>query len=121
MASLAEWWNNTNYHSSTHTTPFEIVYGQPPPIHFPYLPNSAANLNVDRTLLAREEAIKLLKFHLLHAQNRMIQEADKHRTDRIFAIGDYVYLKLHPYKQTFMEAHGNHKLLPKFYGPFMVE
>ncbi|XP_058774449.1 uncharacterized protein LOC131648737 [Vicia villosa] len=51
----------------------------------------------------------------------MIQQADKHRTDRIFAIGDYVYLKLQPYKQTSMKAHGNHKLLPMFYGPFMVE
>ncbi|GAU25735.1 hypothetical protein TSUD_216660 [Trifolium subterraneum] len=118
--SLAEWWYNTNYHSSTHTTPFEVVYGQPPPIHLPYLPGSSDSLSVDRSLLAREEAIKLLKFHMLRAQNRMSQQANKHRSDRIFAIGDYVYLKLQPYRQLSLKSHGFHKLLPKFYGPFRV-
>jgi hypothetical protein len=92
--SLAEWWYNTTYHSSIHTTPFEVVYGQPPPIHLPYLPGSATTLTVDRSLMAREEAIKLIQFHLLRAQNRMLQQANKHRSDRVFAIGDYVYLKL---------------------------
>jgi len=29
-ASLAKWWYNTNYHSALHTTPYEVVYGQPP-------------------------------------------------------------------------------------------
>ncbi|PNY00055.1 Ty3/gypsy retrotransposon protein [Trifolium pratense] len=118
--SLAEWWYNSNYHSSIHTTPFEVVYGQPPPIHLPYLPGSSATASVDRSLIAREEAIKLLKFHLLRAQNRMTQQANKHRSDRVFAIGDYVYLKLQPYRQLSMKSHGFHKLLPKFYGPFPV-
>jgi hypothetical protein len=118
--SLAEWWYNTNYHSSIHTTPYEVVYGQPPPIHLPYLPGSSSNDHVDRSLLAREEAIKLLKFHLARAQNRMVQQADKHRSDRVFSIGDYVYLKLQPYRQLSMKSHGFHKLLPKFYGPFPV-
>ncbi|GAU37779.1 hypothetical protein TSUD_158600 [Trifolium subterraneum] len=84
--SLAEWWDNTNYHSSIHTTPFEIVYGQPPPIHLPYLPGSASTVIVDKSLMARDETIKLLKFHLLRAQNRMSQLADKHRSDRVFYV-----------------------------------
>jgi hypothetical protein len=119
--SLAEWWYNTNYHSSIHTTPFEVVYGQPPPIHLPYLPGSATTLTVDRSLMAREEAIKLIQFHLLRAQNRMLQQANKHRSDRVFAIRDYVYLKLQPYRQLSMKSHGVHKLLPKYYGPYLVE
>lgn len=32
----AEFWHNTTYHSSTNTTPFEIVYGCPPPTIFRY-------------------------------------------------------------------------------------
>ncbi|GKB61312.1 reverse transcriptase [Tanacetum coccineum] len=35
--SLAEFWYNTNFHTSINTTPFEVVYGQKPPIHFHYL------------------------------------------------------------------------------------
>ncbi|CAJ2638126.1 unnamed protein product [Trifolium pratense] len=118
--SLAEWWYNTNYHSSIRTTPFEVVYGQPPPIHLPYLPGAATSVSVDRSLIAREEVIKLLQFHLLRAQNRMSQQADKHRSDRVFSIGDFVYLKLQPYRQLSLKSHGVHKLLPKFYGPFKV-
>lgn len=29
--TLAEWWYNTNFHSSIQTTPYEVVYGQAPP------------------------------------------------------------------------------------------
>lgn len=39
--ALAEWWYNTNFHSSIHTTPYEVVYGQAPPIHLPYFPGEA--------------------------------------------------------------------------------
>jgi hypothetical protein len=28
---LDEWWCNTSYHTTTHMTPFEMVYGQNPP------------------------------------------------------------------------------------------
>lgn len=69
--SLAEWWYNTNFHTAIQTTPYEVVYGQAPPIHLPYLPGESTNAAVDRSLIAREVALKLLHFHLLHAQNRM--------------------------------------------------
>ncbi|GJW23356.1 retrotransposable element Tf2 [Tanacetum coccineum] len=34
--SLAEYWYNINFHSSTNITPFEAAYGQPPPTYVPY-------------------------------------------------------------------------------------
>lgn len=118
--SLVEWWYNTNFHSSIHTTPYDVVYGQPPSIHLPYLPGESANLTVDRTLNAREAAIKLLQFHLMRAQNRMSQQANKHRSDRTFVVGDFVFLKLQPYRQHSLRHNSFHELLPKFYGPFKV-
>ncbi|GJT82003.1 reverse transcriptase [Tanacetum coccineum] len=47
---LAEWWYNTNYHSTLNTTPYEILYGQMPPIHIPYVPGESRVDTVDRTL-----------------------------------------------------------------------
>lgn len=119
---LAEWWYNTTYHSAIHSTPYEIVYGQPAPIHMPYLPGESSSPVVDRTLQKREEVIDMMKFHLLRAQNRMKQYADSRRSDRVFKIGDHVYLKLQPYRQHSLKGrHVPHKLSPRFYGPFRVQ
>lgn len=57
---LAEFWYNTNFHSSIQTTPYEVVYGQAPPIHLPYHPGESANMVVDRSLTAIEEANRLV-------------------------------------------------------------
>jgi hypothetical protein len=54
------------------------------------------------------------------AQNRMKQQADKGRTEREFNEGDWVYLKLHPYRQQSLVKRPSHKLSPRFYGPFKI-
>lgn len=121
LLPLAEWWYNTTYHTAIKCTPYEIVYSQPPPIHLPYLPGESSSAVVDRSMQKREEIINMLKFHLLRAQNRMKQSADSHRSHREFKVGDYVYLKLQPYRQHSLKArHIPHKLSQRFYGPFRV-
>lgn len=35
-------------------------------------------------------------------------------------MGDFVYLKLQPYRQSTLKPHTKHKLLPKYYGPYQV-
>ena len=64
---LAEWWYNTNFHSAIHTTPYEVVYGQPPPLHLSYLPEESIVLAVDRSLTARQATLQMLKFYLTRA------------------------------------------------------
>ncbi|KAL0847884.1 hypothetical protein Bca101_021131 [Brassica carinata] len=87
----------------------------------PYLPGESSSPNIDRTLQKCEAVIDLMKFHLLRAQNRMKQYADARRSDREFKIGDYVYLKLQPYRQHSLKGRNiPHKLSPRFYGPFPV-
>lgn len=118
---LAEWWYNTTFHSAIKSTPYEIVYGQPPPTHLPYLPGESSSVALDRSLQKREELIALMKFHLMRAQNRMKQYADTRRSDRDFKLGDFVYLKLQPYRQHSLKGKKvPHKLSPRFYGPFRV-
>lgn len=50
----------------------------------------------------------------------MVQQADKHRSEREFEIGDFVFLKLHPYRQNSLRHQTYHKLLSKYYDPFKV-
>lgn len=117
---LAEFWYNTNFHSSIQMTPFEAVYGQVPPQHLPYLPGESKVAVVARSLEEREKMMLILKFHLMRAQHRMQQVANEHRTDRTFNIGDYVFVKLQPYRQNSVFVRSNQKLAPKYYGPYEV-
>uniref|UniRef100_A0A0V0HW04 Putative ovule protein n=1 Tax=Solanum chacoense TaxID=4108 RepID=A0A0V0HW04_SOLCH len=75
--ALAEWWYNSTFHSAIQTSPYEALYGQPPPNHLPYLPGEAVDEEVDRSLITREFKTQLLKFHLARAQQRMSDLANK--------------------------------------------
>ena len=118
--SLAEWWYNTTFHTSLGQTPFEALYGYRPPLHIPYIPRDVVDQDADEMMQDREAAIKVLKQSLIKAQNRMKQQADKHRTERTFEPGSWVYLKLQPYMQNSLRVHKHSKLTPKYFGPFLI-
>jgi hypothetical protein len=51
----------------------------------------------------------------------MKQQADQHHSERSFEVGDWVFLRLHPYKQmSLKQAKKDNKLSPKYYGPYKV-
>ena len=85
-----------------------------------YLAGDSKVEAVDRTLQAREAVIKMLKFYLQRAQNRMKKQADKKRSDRHFQLGDLVYVKLQPYRQTTVANRQCLKLFARFFGPYQV-
>lgn len=116
----AEWWYNTTYHSTIKMTPFQALYGSPPPTISMYLPGSTAVHAVDVALRDRDSLLRLLKSNMDIAQNRMKQHSDQKRTEREFNEGDWVYLKLHPYCQQSLVKRPAHKLAPRFYGPFQI-
>jgi hypothetical protein len=62
----------------------------------------------------------LIKQHLAHAQEHMKKQADKHRTEREFQVGDVVYLKLQPCIQSSVARRANQKLAFRFFGPFKI-
>lgn len=50
----------------------------------------------------------------------MKHQADKHRSERTFSVGDEVFLKLQPYVQSSVTQRACHKLSFKFFGPYRV-
>ena len=62
----------------------------------------------------------MLKDQLAIAQNRMKLQADRHRVDRVFQVGEQVLLKLQPYAQQSVVNRPYPKLAFKFFGPFTV-
>ncbi|KAH0643232.1 hypothetical protein KY290_034830 [Solanum tuberosum] len=118
---LHEWWYNITYHTAIRCTPFKVLYGKKPSIHLSYLVGEAANEMVDRSLEARKAIIELLKLHINRVQQRMKDLANKHRSDRVFAVGDWVYLKLQPYRQVSVAAQPFNKLAAKYYILYIID
>ncbi|KAK2387384.1 hypothetical protein QL285_061173 [Trifolium repens] len=118
--ALAEWHYNTSHHSSTGTTPFEIVYGKKPPSLPQYLAGTSTIEALDASLTDRELILQTLRKKLLKAQEDIKKFADRHRTPHTFKEGDYVYVKLRPYRQTSVAGHRVQKLAKRYFGPFRI-
>jgi hypothetical protein len=63
---------------------------------------------------------QLVKQHLLRAQTKMKNQADKRRSFLAFQVGDQVYLKAQPYVQTSLAPRSSNKLAFRFFDPFTI-
>ena len=75
---------------------------------------------LDALLCQREAVLATLRENLATAQERMKVQANKHRQKRSFEVGDWVYLKLQPYRQRTLAYKGKWKLSPRYFGLFQV-
>ena len=119
--SLAEFWYNTSMHSALDgKSPFEVLYGHSAR-QFGITASDACSVpELTEWLGERALTLRLLQQHLERIRNRMKYQADKKRSDRVFQVGDSVFLKLQPYIQSSVAPRAHHKLLFKYYGPFPV-
>ena len=118
--SLAELWYNTTFHSGLQATPFEALYGYKP-THVPLGPYQDTIIPGAKDLV--QERIRIsqsIREQLDKAQQRMTYFANQHRTERTLAVGDYVFLKLQPYRQQSLAIRKSLKLAAKYYGPFEI-
>jgi transposase InsO family protein len=117
---LAEYWYNTSVHTAHGMTPFQVMFGRLPR-EFGTIQANQSNIPDLAAWLHEREVIRdLLRQQLLRAQQRMKQQADKHCSEREFAIGDSVYLKLQPYVQTSIARRPHQKLAFRYYGPYTI-
>jgi ribosomal protein L21E len=117
---LAEFWYNTAYHTALQLTPFQALYGFPPPLISELSIPGPSDLAATEFLQAKQLMLEQLKKNLLQAQARMKKYADLQRTERQFKEGDMVYLKMEPYRLAAFGFRGAIKLHTKYYGPFKV-
>lgn len=102
------------------TTPFKVLYGHGPR-HFGILDTIVyASDDLATWLQERGVVTELLRQHLQRANQRMKVQADKKRSRRVFAEGDWVYLKIQPYVQTSLAHRSDRKLGFRYFGPFQV-
>jgi len=60
----AEYWYNTSWHSAIKMTPYEAVYGVPPPRLLNYVPGTTRVEAVDEVLRNREQILQLLQHNI---------------------------------------------------------
>ncbi|XP_059075155.1 uncharacterized protein LOC131074670 [Cryptomeria japonica] len=66
------------------------------------------------------DILRILRDNLQHAQNQQKLYADQQRIEHTFELGNMVYLRLQPYRQSTLKKSGVEKLNPRFYRPFRV-
>ena len=118
--SLAELWYNTSFHTALNITPFQALYGFPPPQISELSVQGPTDLNAIDFLTAKKHMLDQLKVNLAQASARMKRYADSNRSERTLEVGDMVYLKMQPHRLAAFGLRGTIKLQSKFYGPFRI-
>lgn len=107
-------------HQTRNESPFQIVYGRPPPSIPSYVVGNSEISASDDLLTTREAVLDLLKKNLTKAQAHMKSVADNKRREVQFEVDSWVYVKLQPYRQISLSGVKYNKLHKRYYGPFRV-
>ena len=92
--------------------PFKSLYGHEPLSFIDTVLGDSRAARAKDWLQEGQDILRSLKENLQQAQNRQKVYADRHRIERSFEVGDLVYLRLQPYRQSSLKGTGKEKLKP---------
>ena len=75
---------------------------------------------LDETTQHPADIEALLQKHKAVFEDRPIGRPPDRGFEHSFGVGDFVYLRLQPYRQSSLKKKGAEKLKPRFYGPYKV-
>ena len=116
---LVEFVYNNSYQASIQMAPYEALYGRR--CRSPVCWDEVG----ERKLLGPEivqqtvEKVRVIRERMKAAQSRQKSQADAHRQNREFSVGEHVFLKVSPWKG--VRRFGKRsKLSPRYVGPFEI-
>ncbi|KAA3473958.1 DNA/RNA polymerases superfamily protein [Gossypium australe] len=117
---LAEFSCNNNYQSSIQMAPYEALYGRRCCTPTSWMELGERRLLGPELISETEEKVKLIRGKLKEASDRQKSYADLKRKEIEFSVGDYVFLKVSPWKRILRFGRKG-KLSPRFIGPYQIE
>ncbi|KAM2869733.1 hypothetical protein FF1_017608 [Malus domestica] len=116
---LMEFAYNNSFHSSIGMSPFEALYGRACRTPLCWSEVGERVLEGPEIVDETTQNIQVIKSNLKATQDRQKSLADRHATDRVYDVGDWVFLKLSPWRG--MVRFGKRgKLSPRYIGPYEI-
>ncbi|GKF62426.1 putative reverse transcriptase domain-containing protein [Tanacetum coccineum] len=116
---LVEFAYNNNYHTNIKMPPYEMLYGRRCRTPVCWDEVGSRKLASTDVVLATTEMIKTIRERLKEKQDRWKSYADNRRRQIDFNVGDFVMLKVSPWKVV-LRFKNKGKLSPRFMGPFKI-
>ena len=116
---LEEFSYNNSHHSSIGMPPFELLYGRRCRTPICWGEVGQRVMGSTEIVLQTTEQIQQVRQRLLTAQSRQKIYADRRRSKLEFQVGDFVLLKVSPWKGV-IRFRKRGKLGPRYIGPFRV-
>ncbi|GKE03864.1 putative reverse transcriptase domain-containing protein, partial [Tanacetum coccineum] len=116
---LVEFSYNNSYHSSMRCALFEALYGRKCCLPIMWAEVGEGQLIGPELVQETTEKVTQIKDRLKVARDLQKRYADKRRKPLEFSVGDYVFLKVSPWKGV-VRFRKKGKLAPRFVGPFKI-
>ena len=83
-------------------TPFRALYGYDASIFANWIFGNSRAPKTKEWIEEGQDILKILRENIQAAQNQQKIYADRHGVERSFEVGDFVYLHLQPYQQSYL-------------------